>query len=186
MEDGNPTPGCHPGRKRMERRRRRRTRAESVTSDINSLRNVSSTGIRLSMYFIVARIIKERRVICPGRMSDLYDDYNNRRAGIIAISCDECRFNSRRKRGDVGDRRQIEYAFRISDGNCRYSRQSVRDDCFRFDPISSTNGNDDGKTRGEASRKLWGRGQCCICTLHKRLIRSLVTSHVSGNVATLA
>lgn len=50
-------------------------------------------------------------------MSDLYDDYNNRRAGIIAISRDKCRFNSRRGRGDVGDRRQIEYAFRISDGN---------------------------------------------------------------------
>jgi len=115
MEDGNPTPGCHPGRKRMERRRRRRTRAESVTSDINSLRNVSSTGIRLSMYFIVARIVKERRVIRPGRMSDLYDDYNNRRAGIIAISRDECRFNSSTSATDDKSNTHFELATEIAD-----------------------------------------------------------------------
>lgn len=40
-------------------------------------------------------------------------------------------------------------------------------------------------TRTREGGRSWGRtGVGCICTLHKRLIRSLVTSHVSGDVAT--
>lgn len=59
--------------------------------------------------------------------------------------------------------------------------QSMHDDCFRFDPISSGDEDDDVDARGQGEQ---ARSGSCICTLHKRLIRSLVTSHVSDDGTT--